>query len=71
MKEDGEIPKYLKKKFLERTKFGIGALTKLRCGNMEEDNKYWIEEKERGCLFCGKGRDRIKHFVRDCRVAKE
>lgn len=35
------------------------------------ENKYWIEEKERGCLFCGKGRDRIEHFVRDCRVAKE
>lgn len=71
LKEDGETPKYLRKKFLERTKFGTGvrALAKLRC--MEEDNKYWIEEKERGCLFCGKGRDRIENFVRDCRVAKE
>lgn len=74
LEEDGETPKYLRKKFLERTKFGTGgrALAKKgRCGNMEEDNKYCIEEKERVCLFCGKGKDRIEHFVKECRVAKE
>lgn len=40
LKEDGETPKYLRKKFLERIKFGTGvrALAKLRCGNMEDDN---------------------------------
>lgn len=38
---------------------------------MEEDNKYWLEEEERKCLFCGNGRDRIKHFVKECRITKE
>ena len=42
MRGDGERPKYLRKKFLENTKWGerIRALAKIRCGNMEEDNKY-------------------------------
>lgn len=37
--KDAESPKYLRKKFLEKTKFGIGVrtLVKVRCGNMEED----------------------------------
>lgn len=72
MDKDGEPPKYLRKKFLEKIKFvtGVRVLVKIRCGNMEED-KYWLEKKERACLFCGNDRDRINHFVKECRVAKE
>jgi len=41
---------------LEKTNQGEGvrALGRLRCGNMEEWNKYWLEEGERRCIFCDK-----------------
>lgn len=41
---------------------GIGdkvtALLRLRCGNMERENRYWIlEEEHKTCVFCEKGLD--------------
>ncbi|KYM98815.1 hypothetical protein ALC62_10462 [Cyphomyrmex costatus] len=45
----------------------VRALAKLRCGNLEEANKYWLEEgEERKCIFCKKGRDNIDHYVGEC-----
>jgi len=47
------IPRYLMREILEKTNQGEGvrALARLRCGNMEEWNKYWLEEGERRCSF--------------------
>jgi len=44
---------------------------RLRCGNLENWNKFWIEENRRKCKFCGKGRDNMDHYVEDCRMTKE
>lgn len=30
---------------------GVNALIRLRCGNMEEYIKYWLEEDKRKCVF--------------------
>lgn len=40
LRKNGESLKYLRREFLERTKFGTGvrAMAKVRCGHMEEDN---------------------------------
>ncbi|KYM96949.1 hypothetical protein ALC62_12384, partial [Cyphomyrmex costatus] len=47
-------------------------LAKLRCGNLEEANKYWLEEDEgKRCIFCKKGRDNIEHYVRECEEMEE
>jgi len=63
---EGGIPRYLMRGNLEKTnqEDGVRALARLRRGNMEEWNKYWLEEKERRCSFCDKDRDCFKHYRR-------
>lgn len=67
MTEEEEVePKYLKrgskdKRYLST---GIKALVRTRCGNMEEDSKYWLEEDKRSCTFCNLGKDNWDHFVK-------
>jgi len=58
---------------LEKTNQGEGvrALARLRCENMEEWNKYWLEERERRCSFCNKDRDCFKHYIEECREIKD
>lgn len=67
-----ESPKYLCSGYMDINKEGLGdeirALLKLRCGNLEEENKYWKEEKEKICKFCSAGKDNVEHFVSDCKV---
>lgn len=40
------------------------------CGNMEEKNKYWLEDKNRKCIFCDKGWDNLNYFVKECEIIK-
>jgi len=70
---EGVIPRYLMRGNLEKTNQGDGvrALAKLRCGNMKEWNKYWLEEKEKRCSFCDKDRDCCKHYIKECREIKD
>jgi len=65
---EGGVPRYLGREILEKTEMGEGvrALVKLRCGNLEEWNKYWLEENKRLCSFCGKDKDNMEHFIREC-----
>lgn len=48
-------------------KFGSGdkirTLIKLRCGNLEQDNKYWLEEDKKSYVFYAEGKDNMKHYV--------
>jgi len=69
---EGSIPRYLMRGNLEKTNLeeGVRVLARLRCGNMEEWNKYWLEEGERSCSFCNKDRDCFKHYIEDCREIK-
>jgi len=70
---EGKVPRYLLKESIERVELGEGvrALAKLRCENMEEWNKYWLEEGKRKCSFCGEGKDDMCHFIRNCKEVKE
>lgn len=49
----------------------IRAMMKTRCGNMVEENKYWLEENKRKCVFCGLESDNLEHYVRGCEEVKE
>jgi len=49
----------------------VRALARLRCGNMEEWNKYLLEEGERRCSFCDKDRDYFKHYIDECKEIKD
>lgn len=68
-REDG----YLRKERLDKGIGGMEARTmiKMRCGNLEEKNKYWKEEKERRCIFCERGIDEMKHLIKKCEKTKE
>ncbi|KYM96256.1 hypothetical protein ALC62_13072 [Cyphomyrmex costatus] len=62
---EGKGPRYLKKVNLQE----LQALVKLRCGNLEEVNKFWKREKEDRkmlCVFCGEGKDDLEHYVKFC-----
>lgn len=66
-----EEPRYLLKKNLYKLHLGgdVRVLVNLRCGNLEEGNKYWIKEEERKYVFCGKEQDKIRHY--NCNYTKE
>jgi len=66
-------PSYLRKENLEETGRGeeVKALISLRCGNWEMMNKYWLDENQWLCVFCGEGRDCVEHYVKECSKTKE
>lgn len=65
LEKEKERPRYLRKKNLGKRKgIGIRALVKLRCGNLEEGNKYWLEKEKRMCRFCEKGSDNLELYRR-------
>lgn len=47
------------------------TLMRIRCGNMEEENKYWVDESSRKCIFYKEELDSIKHYVGEYGVAKD
>lgn len=49
----GRIPENLGIEKLRSVENGMGvrALIRVRCSNMEEDNKYWLEEEARKCIL--------------------
>ncbi|KYM79321.1 hypothetical protein ALC53_10216 [Atta colombica] len=59
------MAEYLRKDNLGEGKRGkeVRTLFKLRCRNLEEGNKYWV--------FCGKGKDNLQHYVKECSEIKE
>jgi len=61
-------PSYLKEENLEYMEIGeeIRALIKLRCGNFENVNKYWLKNEPGSCVFCKKARDTLNHYVGEC-----
>jgi len=69
----GRGPRYLLRGNLEKTNLGEGirALARLRCGNLEEWNKYWLVEETRKCIFCNRGKDSMEHFIEECGEIKD
>jgi len=54
IKLDGRGPRYLRKENGETLNKSekVRALVKLRCGNLESANKYWLGEEEWICVLC-------------------
>lgn len=66
-----DVKEYLKKECLDKEWKGdnVRALIKLRCGNLEEMNKYWLEAEEgKRCVFCEIEEDSMEYFVYECRI---
>jgi len=70
---ESERPRYLGREILGRTEMAerVRAMVKLRCGNLEEWNKYWLDEDKRLCKFCEKGKDSMEHFLGECVETRE
>jgi len=45
---------------------GIRALVRVKCVNLGEWNKYWLEDKRKKCIFCNEGRDNLWHYIEEC-----
>jgi len=45
-----------------RTGDKVRASIRTKCGNMEEGNKYWIENNYRVCVYSMVGQDKIEHY---------
>lgn len=43
-------------------------MVKLRCGNLENTNKYWLDEEDTKCRFCKIGKDNLVHYISECNV---
>jgi len=73
IKLEGRGPRYLRQEKGETLNRGeeVRALVKLRCGNLESANKYWLGEEEWKCVLCRKGRECMEHFVEECEFTKE
>lgn len=61
------LPKYLKSK---EKKVDIEIMAKLRCGNYEKGNKYWLKGKEKVCKMCKNVRETLEHLVYECEESK-
>ncbi|XP_011171243.2 uncharacterized protein LOC105203974 [Solenopsis invicta] len=69
----GRMPRYLEVRNIANSSRGneVRAMIKLRCGNLEQANKYWMFEGQWACLFCGKGSDSMDHYVKECEESRE
>lgn len=50
---------------------GTGALIKIKCRHMEEDNKYWLKLEDRICVFSVDKGSITSTFVSECSIIKE
>jgi len=66
-------PRYLKDENLEKKgkREEVKALVKLRCSNLENTNKFWLNEEQWKCVFCEKEKDSLEHHVKECDEVKE
>lgn len=47
----------------------VRALIRIRCRNIEQENKYWLEDV-RMCVFCEEGMDSLRHYIENCKISK-
>lgn len=62
------LPKYLRKYNEGRE---LTVITRIRCGNVERVNKYWLEEKNWICILCKKDWCTFDHLLEICEVTKK
>lgn len=44
---------------------------RMRCGNLKEDNKYWLKEIDRKCIFCRKGKNNLEYYIEECKWTRK
>lgn len=68
----GEIITRLRPKYLRqyRKDVDIDIVAKIRCGNFENRNKYWLGEEDRKCRLCKKEEETLEHLIMKCEETK-
>lgn len=67
-KNEEELPEYTRNC---RSGTEIKTKARLRCGNLEIGNKYWLEEGKRKCELCGDGMGRMEHYILECEKTRK
>lgn len=59
--------------YLKKDKGGrnINLITRIRCKNFEEVNKYWLHEIKRLCILCKKDKGTLIHLFEKYEIASE
>lgn len=65
-KKEG-IPKYIKE---SRSIKEIRTKARIRCGNMEEVNRYWLDEEKNRCKLCDNGEGKKEHYMIECETTR-
>ncbi|XP_053990557.1 uncharacterized protein LOC128882816 [Hylaeus volcanicus] len=58
----------LRPEYLNKTGKGDNQklIARIRCGNLEEGNRYWLKEEDRKCGLCKLEKGTLKHLIEDC-----
>ena len=62
----GRRPVYLGSMSRNWKKEEVKMVARFRCGCEEMNNWYWLKEEERKGRCCGREKDQITHWIRDC-----
>lgn len=57
------LPEYLRDRKRGKDSY---IMAKLRCGNYEENNKYWKNEEDRKCKLCKVEMGTMEHLIEEC-----
>ena len=57
--------------YLREGNKNIEVFARIRCGNIEGCNKYWLKDKDKICKFCGLGTEDLRHLVEECENTKK
>lgn len=60
-----EIPRYIRDNRNKRDR-NIRTIARLRCGNEERGNNYWLKKEERLCRICRREEENLEHLTRNC-----
>ncbi|XP_043476186.1 uncharacterized protein LOC122507501 [Leptopilina heterotoma] len=62
------LPKYLRNYNRGRE---LDVIAKIRCGNVERINRYWLNEEDWICNLCKEGWGTFEHLLLECEVTKQ
>lgn len=69
----GEIITRIRPRYLReyRKEIDIDIVAKIRCGNFDRTNMYWLSEEDRKCRLCKKEDESLEHLIGRCEETKE
>ena len=57
--------------YLRKGNKNIEVFAKIRCGNFQGCNKYWLKDTEKVYKFCGLGMEDLIHILQECEKTRK